>query len=203
MQQPGDGNLSRRRSIGDSDLPHSIRRLDIPVEVGTLKTRIVPAIIVLRIVLRAFDTAGKKAAPERGEWHQSDAQLPQDRDDIRLQMALPKRVLGLQHRNRTDRMRPANRGGRGLRQTEIANLAGTDQIRNGPGDIFDRDGRIDTMLVQKIDPVRAQPHQHCIDGLPYVFRPAVEADDLPVLDVEAELVGDDDVVAPLAQRPTQ
>src|SRR3977135_47114 len=90
VQQPGDGNLPRRRPVGESDFPHNIRRLDISVEVRALKARVVPTIIVLRIFLRAFDTAGKQAAPQRGEWHESDAQVPQYGDDSRLQMALPK-----------------------------------------------------------------------------------------------------------------
>jgi len=36
-----------------------------------------------------------------------------------------------------------------------------------------------------------------------MFRPAVQADDLPIPDVEAELARNDDTIAPFAQRPTQ
>ena len=43
---------------------------------------------------------------------------------------------------------------------EVAHLAGRDQVLHRTGDVLDRDIRIDAVLVEKIDVVRAEASQH-------------------------------------------
>jgi hypothetical protein len=59
----------------------------------------------------------------------------------------------LKRRHRLNAVGAANIGDAGLGETEAPRLALFDQVANGPCDVFDRDGRVDAMLVDEIDPV--------------------------------------------------
>ena len=69
-----------------------------------------------------------------------------------------------------------------------------------PGDVFDRHVGIDPVLVEEIDAVGLEPLQRGFGHLADVLRPAVEAGLLAVLELEAELRRDDDLIANRPER---
>src|SRR5439155_20607095 len=89
VQQPGQRDLSRGDSPACGQLPHGRRSLHVGVEVLALVTRIAAAVVVLRIFLRTPHRPGQEPAAERREWDETDAELAQQRDDARLEVALP------------------------------------------------------------------------------------------------------------------
>ncbi len=99
-------------------------------------------------------------------------------------------------------MGPADRLGSGFRQAEVLHLAGRDQLLHRAGDVLDRHLRIDAVLVEEVDAVGAQPLQRGLGHLLDVFGPAVQATLGAGLgiEVEAELAGDDHLVAHRLQR---
>jgi hypothetical protein len=69
----------------------------------------------------------------------------------------------------------------------VFDLAGIDQILNGTGDIFDRDVRIDPMLVEQIDAIGSESFQRCFGDFLDVFGTAVERRILALRSVRAML----------------
>ena len=76
------------------------------------------------------------------------------------------------------------------------------KIADRAGDLLDRHGRIDAVLVEQIDMVRAEPAERSLDGRADRLRPAVAlgADLLAALDAEAELGRDRHLIAPALER---
>ena len=70
-----------------------------------------------------------------------------------------QRIFALDGRDRLDRMGAANGPGTGLGQAEMADLALGDQVADGAGNVLDRHGRIDAVLIEQVDPVGAQALQ--------------------------------------------
>ena len=71
------------------------------------------------------------------------------------------------------------------------------QLLDGAGDVFDRDLRVDAMLIEEIDAVGAKTLEHALDRELDVVRAAVEAAAPRArlrIDVPAELGGDDHLV---------
>src|SRR5882757_1977725 len=91
---------------------------------------------------------------------------------------------------------------RRFRKTEVAHLAGRDQVLYRAGDILDGDVRIDAVLIEKIDVVRAEASQHRVRYALDVLRLAVEPASFARrrINVKAELGGDHDLVADGRQR---
>ena len=80
-----------------------------------------------------------------------------------------------------------------LGKAEVLNLALLYQVLHRARHIFDRYGRVDTVLVEQVDNVGPQPLQRCLGNLPDVLRAAVQASSTLSrlgIDVEAELGGD-------------
>ena len=57
----------------------------------------------------------------------------------------------------------------------MPNLAFRNELANGTGDVFDRDLRIDAMLIEEIDVIGFQAFERCLGNGADVLRPAVEA----------------------------
>ena len=85
-------------------------------------------------------------------------------------------------------MRPADRIRAGLREPKMPDLALSDEVADGPGHVFDRHLRIDSVLVEQVDVVSPEPPQHLLDDLADVVRPAVESSGF---EVETELRRED------------
>ena len=120
------------------------------------------------------------------------------RQDLVLEVAGEERVLGLQ---RGDRVRRRARGGwssaRGLRQPEVAHLAGLDQLGHGADGLLDRDGLVDAVLVVEVDVVDAEALRgEASQARADVVGRAVDAEPAAVgRALVAELGGEHDLVA--------
>ena len=99
-------------------------------------------------------------------------------------------------------MRATNRLHAGLGQTEMLDFAFANQIADRARDFFDRHVRIDAMLIEEIDPIGLEPPERRVSHFAYMGRPAVEACLLAVLELEAELGGDDDLLSDGSERLT-
>src|SRR5258707_10209367 len=84
----------------------------------------------------------------------------------------------------------------------MAHLAGRDQVLHRAGDVLDGDVRIDAVLVEKIDVVRAEASQHRVRYALDVLRLAVEpgAEARFRINVKAKLSGDHDLIADGCER---
>ena len=90
-------------------------------------------------------------------------------------------------------------------QAKKAHLASGDQLAHHARHLFHRHHRIDAMLVEQVDAVGLKPPQGALDRLADVRRSAValNAHLFAVLDAKTEFGGQNDLVAPSLQRPTQ
>ena len=109
--------------------------------------------------LAATDGAGEEALPQRGPRHEPDAELLAHGKDLGLGVTGPDRVLALHRGDGLDGMGAADRVRAGLRQSEVADLAGDDEVLDGTGDVLDRHVGVDAVLVEQVDVVGPQPPQ--------------------------------------------
>src|SRR2546425_8776474 len=97
----------------------------------------------------------------------------------------------------------ADRGGTGLGQPDVADLAFGDQLAESASGVFDGRVRIDSVLVVQIDVVGAQPLQGTFDRDADVRRAAVEdAGAAPGVRDDAELCGQHYLVAAVLDGPS-
>src|SRR5206468_12710370 len=89
------------------------------------------------------DLPGEEALAERAERDEADSELLQRREDLRLRLPPPERVLALERSDRLNRMRAANRPHARLGEAEVLDLPCLDQLLHSPCDVFDRHVRID------------------------------------------------------------
>ena len=106
----------------------------------------------------------------------------------------------MQRRHRLDGVRAADRLHARLGQTEVSDLAARDQILDRAGDLLDRHGRIDAVLVEQIDPIGLEPLQRRVGHFLDVRGPAIEPCLLAVFESEAELRRDHDLIADGRER---
>jgi hypothetical protein len=92
-------------------------------------------------------------------------------------------------------VRPADVVHTGLGQPEVLDLPCRDEVFDCPGDVLDRYLWVDAVLVQQVDGGHAEPLQGVLDGGPDVLRPAVQTGGPVAVVAEAELGGNDDLVA--------
>src|SRR6266704_4618156 len=96
VQQPRERDLSGRRALPRGQVAHDGGRAHVRVEVFPLVARVTSAVIALPILLGALRGPGQESPTERAEWHQADAELAEERNDSRLEIPLPERVLALE-----------------------------------------------------------------------------------------------------------
>src|SRR6266568_709361 len=118
--------------------------------------------------------AGQEAVAERRVGNEPDAQVAQQRQQLGLGVTGPQGVLGLQRGDRVHGVGAADRGGAGLGQADVADLALGDQIGQGADGVLDVGLRIDPMLVVQVDVVGAEPLQGALDRDADVRWAAVE-----------------------------
>src|SRR6185437_12226842 len=143
--------------------------------IRALKARIAPAEIAFWIFIRALHCAGKESPAQRAERNEADAEMTQQRDDARLEVALPQRILALQCRYRVHGMSAPYGLLTRFRKSEKANLAGVHEISHRADDVLDRDRRIDAVLVQQVYMICLQTTERALHGFANVQRPAVQA----------------------------
>src|SRR6185437_17174873 len=150
VQQPCKRDLCGSRLVLHSDLPDDGNRPHVRIKIRALKARIAPAEITFRIFIRALHCAGKESPAQRAERNEADAEMTQQRDDARLEVALPQRILALQCRYRVHGMSAPYGLLTRFRKSEKANLAGVHEISHRADDVLDRDRRIDAVLIQQV-----------------------------------------------------
>ena len=87
------------------------------------EARPVAAEVALVELVGRGEAPREEAAAERRVGDERDAQLFERRQDLRLDVARPQRVLGLHRRDRVHRVRAADRLRARLREAEVADLA--------------------------------------------------------------------------------
>ena len=139
---------------------------------------------------------GEEAPPERTERDEADPELLEGGQDRLLGLAPEQGVLALQRRDGLYGVGAPDGADSGLGQAEVVHLAGLDELLDRAGDVLDGDVGVDPVLVEQVDGVGAQSSQGAVDGGADVVGPARDARLGAVLvEGEAELGGDDDVVA--------
>lgn len=98
-----------------------------------------------------------------------------------LRHPLKQRIFRLQRRNRMHGVSAADGCGRCLGQSVFTDLSFRDQILKNACDILDRNGGVDTMLVEQIDVIGPQPSQRPFQRPLDAFGPAVPAIVRPVV----------------------
>ena len=137
---------------------------------------------------------GQEALSQRPPRNEADAKLlTRLKHAVVFHASFDERVFGLDGGNRLNRVRAANGLRARLREAEVQNLPGLDQILDRAGHVFDRHGEIDAVLVVEIDAVGPEALERFLDDLPDTLRPAVQP--VRAVDLEAELGGDGDLVA--------
>ena len=145
----------------------------------------------------------EEAPPERAERDEADPELLERRHHLRFGFSRPQRVLALERGDGLDHVRAADGLRRRLREAEVFDLALLDQIEDGARDVLDRHIRVDTVLIEQIDRLDAQPSQRSIRDLSDVLGPAVHADLFAFagqVEREPELRGDHHPVADRTER---
>ena len=74
------------------------------------------------------DLPGEEPPAQRAEGHEADAELLEDRQDLRLRLAPPQRIFALQRRDRLDRVGAADGLHARLGEAEVLHLALADQL---------------------------------------------------------------------------
>src|SRR4051794_11397299 len=218
--RPGDDAAHPRldgqpthRHLQDGEPPllrEGLERLDaVPVRPGEpvhLAGAVEPA--ALRSSLSAFVLAGEQAVGEGEVGDQADADAGQRREQLLLGSTVVQRVLVLRGDERAEPgagccpVRVDDLPGREVRAAQIADLAFGDQLRQRLQGLLDRGDEVRLVQLVEVDVVGAQPPQAGLDGPAYVAaggtRPPVRA--VRPAHVHAELRGEHDVVAALAQR---
>src|SRR5205814_2876411 len=167
------------------------------------EARLLAPDIVRGDVVDLLDVSGEEAAAERRVGDKADAELAARRQDLVLDVARPQRIFGLQRGDRMDRGGALERLRPGLREAEIAYLAGFDQPRHRAHRLLDRHLRIDAVQVVEVDVVNAELREARLAGGSHVLGPAVVGlAAVGVVDV-AELAADDDAVAPPFERAAE
>jgi hypothetical protein len=194
-EQPGQRDLRRRRlpTFGKRRQPIDEREISLPVLRG--EARELVAEVRLLEGRGLVDLAGEKPSSEGAEGHEPDAHLLERRKDLLLGLSPPERVLALQNGDRLHGVGAADGRHGGLRHAEVPDLALRNQVPDGSGDILDGNARIDTMLIEEIDPICLEPPERGLGNLSNVGRATVDAGHLfALLDFEAELGREDDLV---------
>src|SRR5712691_8127436 len=196
-EQPRERDLRGSGPAFRRDRLDGFHELEVLLEIARPEARLLAPDVVRRDVVYLPDVSGEEASPERRVRDKTDAQLAARGQDLVLDVARPQRILGLQRGDRMDpgcaleRLRP------GLREAEIAHLAGLDQPRHRAHRLLDRHVRVDAVQVVEVDVVDAELREARLAGGAHVLGPAVG-----VVDV-TELGADDDVVAPAFQRAAE
>jgi hypothetical protein len=120
-----------------------------------------------------IDLAAQESLAERAEGHETDAKRLKRRQDLRFDVSREQWVFALHRGDGLDGVRPADRLRSCFAQTEVDHLALCDPVANGACDVFDRHRRIDTMLVEEIDPVGLHADERLLRDQPNTSGGAV------------------------------
>ena len=179
-------------------------QLEVRLQVLAGEPRPVAAEVVGVELVRRLEPAGEEAAAERRVRDQADPELPQGRQDLRLEVAGPERVLRLHRRDRMGGVRLADPLRRRLAEPDVEDLALLDQLGHRPDRLLDRHVRVHAVLVVEIDPVGPEALERALDRAAHVLGRAVAhprpSARLVALRADAELGRDHPVVSMSGDR---
>ena len=121
------------------------------------------------------DLAREEALAQRAVRHEADAEFLKGRYHLRFGRPPPQRVFALEGGDRLDGVRAADRLHPCFGQTEVLDLALSDQVLHRTGHVLDRHVRVNPVLIEQVDRLDLEPLERAFDGLLDVFRPAVQA----------------------------
>ncbi len=100
------------------------------------------------------DLPREEASAKGTEWNKSDSEFLERRQDFCFGFSPPKRVFTLQRSDRLDRVCAADRLHSRFRKSEVLNFSFLNQSPYRSSDVFDRNVRIDAVLIEQIDRFR-------------------------------------------------
>ena len=124
------------------------------LEVLSAKARMRTAKVGLMEIFRTVDLSGENAAADGTVSHQPNTQLADFGKYPFFDTAFPKRVFGLNCRERMHRVGTAYGSGSDFGEANVADLAGTNQIGKRADRLFDSSVRIQPVLVIEINVFR-------------------------------------------------
>src|SRR5450759_3233518 len=101
-EHPGERQLSRAHALLVRNLRNAVDQLQVTLDVSFLEARVASTEVALFEILAASDLSREEAAPEWAVGDEADPELTHGREDLLLDITRPKRVLGLQCRDRMD-----------------------------------------------------------------------------------------------------
>src|SRR5207245_1077593 len=87
----------------------------------------------------------------------------------------PQRIFALESSDGLDGVGTTDGLHSGFGESEVADLALLNQVFHRARNVFDRNSRVNTVLVEEIDHPDLKAPERALDGLPDVLRPAVDA----------------------------
>src|SRR5881398_2239538 len=199
-EHPGERELRGPAALARRERLEVAHQVEVFLEVLALEARREAAVVVGREVLEALDLPGQEAAPERAVGDEADPQLAARREDPVLRVAAPERVFGLQRGDGVHRARAPERLGPRFREAEPAHLPRAHQVGHRAHRVLDRRVRIHAVLVVEVDRLEAEALQAPVARGAHVLRAPVDgAHPRVVAAHDAELGGDDDLLAPAAE----
>jgi hypothetical protein len=186
VEHPGKRELTRRDAPLGGELLHALGELAVVLEVLAGEAGAVAAEVPLVELLGRAEAPREEAAAKRRVGDEGDAELLQGGQHIGLQVAGPQRVLALHGRDGVHRVGAADRLRGGLREADVAHLAGRDQLRHRADGLLDRRVGVDTVLVVEVDVLHPEALQRGLTGSAHVGGTAVDRAPRRIL-VELEL----------------
>src|ERR1700732_1492254 len=154
---------------------NSLNQFQVLLEVLALKSRSMPAVIVLRDILKFLELARQKTAAKRAVCDESNSQLVADGKDFVFGIARPQRVLRLEGRNGMCGVSAPDRLRSRFGESEPTNFTLFDQAGHCAHCLFDGHVGIDPMLIVEINRCNAKAPQARLAGLLHIFRPPIDA----------------------------
>jgi len=159
-EEPGERDLRGRRALPLCDVRQHVDEGEVglprlPVD----EARDGVAEVAARELGVLVDLAGEEALAEWAEGDEADAELLERRQDRLLRLAPPEREFALERSDGLHRMCTADGLHACLGEAEVSDLALLDQLLDGARHVLDLDVRVDAVLVEQVDRVRAEPVQ--------------------------------------------
>jgi hypothetical protein len=158
-EDPRDRGLRDRDALRLRDRAERLDEREVAVEVLALEAGAVGAEVPAAPGALPGPVAAQETPGEDAVGGDADAQLAAGRQHAGLDAAREQRVLDLEVHDRMDRVRPAERLGAGLREPDVADVAGLDHLRDGADRVLDRHRGIDAGGAVDVHVVRVEPAQ--------------------------------------------
>src|SRR5580693_7196606 len=172
-KKPGQGELAKRTVPFLGDLFDAADQRQVVIDVFRREARVPPPRVAVGHAGRIVDHAGQQATSQRGISHKADLERTRRAQRLLGLGAIQQRELVLHDRNLVHGVSTVNGLGPSLAEAQSADLALFDQPGHRADGVFDRNGRIDAMLVVQIDDLDAQPLETGLARADDIFGTAI------------------------------